>query len=99
MTNSRVVNITRRYSMKYKQALRAIENHSAAWVEFGVSIRDLTLAESIALRNIEASQREPLAYAELPGITFNPPANQAEGNRREMMLAYEANKFFTETVQ
>ena len=85
--------------MKHKQALRAIENHSAAWVEFGVSIRDLTIAESIASRNQAAAEREPLAYAELPGLTFDPPSNQAAGNRREQMLAFQANKFFTETVQ
>lgn len=43
------------------------------WVEFGVSVRDLTLAESIKMRNEQSADREPLAYAEIPGLVFNGP--------------------------
>ena len=41
----------------------------------GVSIRDLTLAESIGRRNQQAQLREPLAFTlELFGLRFEPPA-------------------------
>ena len=95
--NQRVLNITRGYSLKHKQALRAVENCACTWVEFGVSIRDLTLAEAIAARNKQASEREPLADAELPGIIYK-PAKQTPAAMHEMQIAWQANKFAYEST-
>lgn len=69
----RVLNITRGFRLKRSQAYRAIENGACAWVDVGVSLRDLTLAESIAYRNEQARMREPLEWAEIPGLVFEGP--------------------------
>ncbi len=69
----RVLNITKGCYKRYSQALQAIEIGACAWVEEGVSIRNLTIAESIAFRNDQAKQREPLAYAEDFALIFNGP--------------------------
>jgi hypothetical protein len=91
--NVRVFNTSRQYSMKHKQALRAVENCACAWVEFGVSVRDLTLAESIAVRNQQAHDIEPLALAELRNCVYRP----AERNQAQARQGYQwvraANQF------
>lgn len=69
----RIFNITRGFRLKRSQAYRAIENGACAWVEVGVSLRDLNLAESIAARNEQARLREPLEWAEIPGLVFDGP--------------------------
>ena len=71
--NFRVFNVTRGYSLKRSQALRAIAECAAEWVEENISIRDLTLAESIAARNEQARLREPLALADMRHIRVVPP--------------------------
>lgn len=38
----RVLNLTRGHLLKFKQAETAVEVCSAVWVEYGVSIRDVT---------------------------------------------------------
>ena len=86
---TRIRNITRGFTLKRNQAIQAIENCAAAWVTPGETIRDLTLAESIAARNQQASQREPLPLAELHGCIFEPPANKP----RNYQLISDANKF------
>ena len=91
--NARVFNVTRRFSLKYKQALKAVENCACAWVEIGVSIRDLTLAESIAARNKQAAEREPLAFAEIPGLIFQPPIQSQATHRTGIHLVRAANQF------
>lgn len=72
----RVLNITRGFRLKHSQAYRAIQECACKWVEVGVSVRDLTLAESITARNEQARLREPLPYAEIPGLTFDGPSPQ-----------------------
>lgn len=72
-SHRRIVNLTRNYSMKFRSAEKAVYACACAWVEYGVSVRDLTLAESIAARNKQAAVREPLAYAEIPGLVWNGP--------------------------
>jgi len=90
--NTRVLNITRGYSIKHKAALKAVENCACAWVEFGVSVCDLTLAESIAARNEQAARREPLAFAELPGVVFEQPATAKMSMFERAGLVREANQ-------
>jgi hypothetical protein len=69
----RVKNLTRNLHWKFRRAEKAVYECACDWVEYGVSVRDLTLAESIAARNVQAKNREPLAYAEIPGLVFNGP--------------------------
>jgi hypothetical protein len=70
--------------MKFKQALKAIEACACAWVEYGVSVRDLSLIESIQARNEQARKRAPLAPAELRDLTFEPPVSG--------IIAYKAGR-------
>lgn len=69
----KILNISRNIWYKPSQALRGIENCAFAWVVQGETVRDLTLAESIAKRNEQAKNAEPLAYAEVAGLTFKGP--------------------------
>ena len=92
MTNNRrILNVTRGFTLKHKQALRAIEQCACAWVIFGESIRDLTLAESIAARNHQAAERETLPEAEIPGVTFQPPQYATKEISEMYQLVQQAN--------
>ena len=95
----RILNRTKGHSISRKQALRAIENCAAAWVVPNESIRDLTLAESIAARNTQAAEREILDRAELPGITFKPPIGAQAAQINAVRTAFDANLFYTQAVQ
>jgi len=91
--NRRIVNLTRGIWLKSGQAERAVEVCAAVWVEYGVSIRDATLAEAIAARNERARANEPLALAEIYGVVFEPPELATAAFRAEMELAREAGRF------
>jgi hypothetical protein len=94
MTKSiRVFNVTRRCFMKQKQAARAVENCACAWLEYGVSLRDLTLAEAIAARNRQASLRDPLPFAELPGLLYRAAPGKEAGVVAERAMSLAANRF------
>jgi hypothetical protein len=71
----RILHIDRGFMLKRSQADRAIESCACAWVIPGVSVRQLTLAEAIQARNVQAKQREPLATAEIPGIAYDRPTD------------------------
>jgi hypothetical protein len=88
-----VFNVTRGYSFGVKQAWKAVENCACAWVEPGVSIRDLTLREAIAARAEQAKNREPLPYAEVPGLRFQVPPKMNGAEWQSRLLAYEATLF------
>jgi hypothetical protein len=94
----RVLNITRGFRLRLNQARKAVENCACAWVEHGSTIRDLTLPESIAARNIQAKNREPLPYAEVPGLRFEVPAKMNGAEWQSRLLAYEAS-LFAESVK
>jgi hypothetical protein len=96
--NKRILNITRGFTLKHKQALRAVNECACAWVEYGVSVSDLTLAESITLRNQQASVREPLASPELPGLTFQPPLSAIPSIAARRQLVQAANQFVAENA-
>jgi hypothetical protein len=78
MNNNRVFNLTRGYSLKHKQALRAVDQCSATWIEFGISIRDLTLAEAIAARNAQAKLQEAFPLTEIPGLRYEAPETKRD---------------------
>lgn len=99
MTNNRVLNMTRGFTLKHKQALRAVDECACAWVEFGVSVRDLSIMEALERRAQQVKIADPLPFAELPGCIYRPTeANQA-GARTERVLALAANEFWRATVQ
>lgn len=91
--NTRVLNLTRRFHMKQSQAARAVENCACAWVEFGMTVRDLTLVEAIAARNHQAFLRDPLPFSELPGLVYQPAVGREAGARVQRVRSMEANRF------
>lgn len=88
-----VFNVTRGCYLRFNRARKAVENCACAWVELGTSVRDLTLAESIAARSQQAKDREPLPYAEVFGLRFDPPAGKAAAEWQSRLCAYEASLF------
>ncbi len=71
--------------MKRRAADRAVYEGACIWVEYGISVRSATLAESIAIRNQQAKDREPLAVAEL--------ANTHYSGKTDWNLVSAANEF------
>lgn len=92
-SNFRVVNLTSGFTFKRKHVDRAIDNCAVTWVEYGVSVRNLTIAESIQARNEQARLQEPLPYAEVHGLRFDPPASGITATRREGLLMWAAHDF------
>jgi hypothetical protein len=92
--NQRILNVSRGFTLKHKQAVRAIANCACAWVEYGISIRDLTIAEAIMARNDQARSAEPLPLAELPGLRMI----DLPGYSEEIELSRQANKFAFEAI-
>jgi len=82
--NPLVFNVTRKYRVSLKQARKAVELCSCAWVDGkeGLEVRDLSISEAIAARNVQAREREIgaeiLVSCEIPGLMFKGPttANQ-----------------------
>lgn len=91
--NHRIWHETYQCWWKPERAERAMENCAAMWLEEGVSIRNLTLAESIKARNEQARLREPLPYAEIHGLKFDPPVSGVAATRAEGKLMWEARQF------
>ena len=91
-THAKVLNVTSNMHIKRSQALRRIDQCISTWVD-SFTIRDLSLAERVHARSERARLEEALAFAELPGLKFQPPAYAQESTRREYALAAEANKF------
>jgi len=97
--NSRIYNVSREYYIKRKQALKGIDRDcTLAWVVEGESVRDLTLAESIAARNEQARLRDPLPYAEMFGLRFEGPKSSEDGKRNRNMMVWEASRFVSEEL-
>ena len=92
-SNTRILNVTRGFRLKPSQVERAFLNCAMVWVEEGVSVRDCTLAESIAGRNEQAKVREPLAYAEIPGLTYDPCTSGQAASRESQFLIRQAHEW------
>lgn len=97
--NTRVLNLTRGFSLKHKQALRAIEVCSCVWVDYGKTIRDLTMSEAVAARNEQARLQEPLASVEIRGVLFEPPASALATLYRGYELTRAANQLAFSAAQ
>lgn len=91
--DTRVTNISNGQRLKFNRARRAVDNCEVVWVEVGVSVRCLNLPESIAARAQQEKDREPLPFAEMPGLSFEAPTGGAGAHRQSRRLAYEAALF------
>jgi hypothetical protein len=91
--NRRIWHETYQCWWKRSRAERAVLNCAATWTQDGVSLRSLTVAEAIAARNEQARRREPLPFAEIHGLRFDPPASGISATRREGKLQWEAHNF------
>lgn len=100
MTNNHLVlNVTRNYWIKRKHALKGVEQDcTLAWVVDRETVRDLTLSEQLQARSIQAKLREPLPYAEIHGLKFDPPASGVAATRRESKLMWEAHDFIRQAA-
>jgi hypothetical protein len=91
--HTKVLNISSNRRIKRRQAIGRVEHCVSAWVEFGFSIRDLSLAESIAKRNEQATMREPLEWAECPGLIYRADERNQAQTRQGYELVKAANQF------
>lgn len=90
----RVENLSRPgYFMNLGAAIRAVDACSVKWVVEGESIRNLTYAEARDARNEQAKLREPLPYAEIHGLKFDPPASGVAATKLENSLLWAAHDF------
>jgi hypothetical protein len=90
--NTRIFHTQRNFTLKHSQALRAIAEGALMWVELGVSVRNATLPESIAARNAQAKASEPIAQAEIPGLTFQQPTTASVSMHERYALIQQANQ-------
>ncbi|MFC5861075.1 hypothetical protein ACFPT7_02085 [Acidicapsa dinghuensis] len=95
MKNTRVFDVDSkgRYTLKFSQVEKRVADCLLAWVVKGVSFRKLTPAEAVRARNEAARLREPLPFAELPGLLYRPAAGREAGTRLQRTRAVEANRF------
>ena len=100
MARLRILNQTNGYEYKLGRVERAIEECSVAWVEVGVSVRNLTLAESIVARSEQVKvsiklkvMKELLPSAEIRHVLYEPSLRGMQATRNESMLIREANYF------
>jgi hypothetical protein len=91
--SQRIVNLTNGHRLKYSQALRLIDQCVIRWKVVGVSVENLSLADTVKARSEQARLREPMEYAEIHGLRFDPPASGVEATRRERPLIFAAHEF------
>jgi hypothetical protein len=92
-SHARVLNTTNGCRLKRSQALNRIDQCISAWVEQGFTIRDLTLAERVQARTIQARLCEPLPNMELPGLVFEPSQANLASTRRGYDIIRQAHAF------
>lgn len=93
MTSPRVLNLTNGYWYKRSRAERAVHECAVAWVEHGVSVRSLTLAEAIVARKQQIKASEPLPCAEIPGLKYEPCTAGMMASRSRAALVWGAHDF------
>jgi hypothetical protein len=92
--STRIVNLSNGHRYKFNQAKRLVEQQCAlAWVQYGVSVRELTVEEMVKARSEQIRLQEPLPYAEVHGLRYDPSASGIEASRRERGLIWEAHDF------
>lgn len=98
MAHSRVLHVQRGFRMSKSYAEQVMRDHcTITWIDRDqLTIRDTTDEERLALRAEQAkkaSLREPLPYAEIHGLKFDPPASGVAATRAEGKLMWEARQF------
>lgn len=92
-----VVHTQRGFRMSKNYAEQVMRDHcSITWVVKGETIRDTTDEERIALRAEQAQQvkrMEPLAPAEIHGLTFQAPLSGKSATEWEKRWISEAQDF------
>jgi hypothetical protein len=93
-----VLHVQRGFRMSKSYAEQVMRDHcTITWIDRDqLTIRDTTDEERIALRAEQAqkaSLREPMPYAEIHGLKFEPPASGASHTRVERKLVWEAHQF------
>lgn len=92
-SSPRILNISNGHRLKRGKVARLFEQCLCAWVEEAISIRNLSPAEIVTARGEQARLREPLAYAEVHGLRFEPPASGIAATRQEGKLIWQAHDF------
>lgn len=98
-SHARILNLSSNRTVKRSQAIGRVEQCISVWVERNVSIRDLSNAERIQARSIQAREALELESSELPGITYQPPIGAQAAYVIERRTAFEANKFYSKAIQ
>jgi len=92
--NSRVIHSTRGYAMKFGQVQkRMAENCCFVWVIYGETFRDATILEAANMRKEQAKLAEPLPFAEIPGLIYQPSASSLASTRQRFPLIRQAHEF------
>jgi hypothetical protein len=88
--------------MSRTYAEQVMRDHcTIAWVTKGETIRDTTDEERFALRAEQVRKdklREPLVYAEIPGLRYDPSASGIAATRREASLIWAAHDFASQAA-
>ena len=80
--------------MKFGQVQkRMAENCCFVWVKYGETFRDATIAEAADMRKEQAKLAEPLPFAEIPGLIYQPSASNLAGTRSRYPLIRQAHEF------
>lgn len=93
-SHNRIFNTTKRCWWKPRHVEQALDACAVEWVEPGLSVRDLTLQESTIARNTRARLAEPMPYAELHHLSFDPAESGVVAHRMERRLVAEARTYF-----
>jgi hypothetical protein len=97
MASKRVRHTERGFSMDKTFAEQVMRDHcSITWVVEGETIRDTSEEERLLLRAEQAQRQKlegPLPYAEIPGLTFQPPLSGVESTRESQTLIRHAHEF------
>jgi hypothetical protein len=99
-SHTRVLNLTTGLRIKRSQAIGRVAHGISEWVEMDFTVRDLTLAESIAARREQAKRQQPLELSEVHGLTYEPPVYERSrtfaANRRDLLM--QARQFVQSQV-
>jgi hypothetical protein len=96
-SDTRILNLSRNCRLKRHQAESKISAGVAIWVERGLSIRELTIAEVIAYRIERANDAEThpggLAPSEVFGLVWQPPITNQRHYTETRNLLRQAREF------
>jgi hypothetical protein len=97
-----VVHVDRGFRISKNYAEQVMRDHcSITWVTVGESIRDTTDEERMALRAEQAQRVKaamPLPYAEIEGLSFQPPTSGLASTKASLSLVREAHLFCSQAA-